>query len=302
MVIGKMKPLATVVAQFAAGVEVTAIEHEGKMFLPVMTMGEFSKPEPIEDTAKKSTAKKAEPVHEEEEEPSSDKTYTKNELMEMESKELIKLLKDSFGIDPDDHEGKNTNKKLRDLILEAQKEEKAPAKTSKKAVKEEEPEDDEDASEEDATEDSLVDEIATILEDFDGGKKNKKKTISSIVALGDDVDSDAVAELIAEFEDDAEADIDEMAAKLSDIVNGKKPKKETKKAPAKKSKKTEALVEIEDLEVGDRVSVYWADENEDWFDGKVESIKKGKVVIAYDDDTKEAIDPEVHTKIKKLAE
>lgn len=311
MVIGKMKPLATVVAQFAAGVEVTAIEHEGKMFLPVMAMGEFSKPEPIEGTTKKSTSKKAEPVHEEEEEPtkesskekpSSDKTYTKNELMEMESKELVKILKDSFGIDPDDHEGKNTNKKLRDLILDAQKEEKAPAKTSKKAVKEEEPEDDEDSSEEGATEDSLVDEIATILEDFDGGKKNKKKTISSIVALGDDVDSDAVAELITEFEDDAEADIDEMATKLSDIVNGKKPKKETKKAPAKKSKKTEALVEIEDLEVGDRVSVYWADENEDWFDGKVESIKKGKVMIAYDDDTKEAIDPEVHTKIKKLAE
>ena len=42
MVIGKIKPTATIVAQFAAGVEVEAIQHEGKMYLPVVGMGEFS--------------------------------------------------------------------------------------------------------------------------------------------------------------------------------------------------------------------------------------------------------------------
>ena len=68
----------------------------------------------------------------------------------------------------------------------------------------------------------------------------------------------------------------------------------------RKAGKKEALVEVEDLEVGDKVSIYWADENKDWFNGTVESIKKGKVMVAYDDDTKEVIDPEIHTKIRKL--
>ena len=41
MKIGKLKPTATIVAQFPANVEIEAISHEGKMFLPIMGMGEF---------------------------------------------------------------------------------------------------------------------------------------------------------------------------------------------------------------------------------------------------------------------
>jgi hypothetical protein len=40
MVFGKIKPVATIVAQFAAGVEVECIQHEGKMFMPVIA-GDF---------------------------------------------------------------------------------------------------------------------------------------------------------------------------------------------------------------------------------------------------------------------
>lgn len=36
MVFRKIKPVATIVAQFAAGVEVECIQHEGKMFMPVI--------------------------------------------------------------------------------------------------------------------------------------------------------------------------------------------------------------------------------------------------------------------------
>ena len=68
----------------------------------------------------------------------------------------------------------------------------------------------------------------------------------------------------------------------------------------KKSKKEE-LVEADDLEVGDRVSVYWNDENKEWYDGEVDSIKKGKVHVAYDDGSDDFIDPKIHTKIKRLA-
>lgn len=319
MVIGKIKPTATLVAQFAAGVEVEAIQHEGKMFLPVVGMGEFASSEMVPEKPK--SAKKAEPtpeVEEEEKEKGSSLTYSKEELMDKESKELVKILKNDFGINPDDFDGKNTNKKLRDLILDAQKDgdkkakseeseddaDESPKKAKKSPAKKDEADDEEDEKS-DGEGDELTEQVGDILEDFDGGKRNKKKTIAAIVALSDDADEDKVTELVEEFEDDADADIDEMAEKIAAVLAGKKSsKKETKKtAPAKKGKKEkEELIEVEDLSVGDRVAIWWDDDNQDWFNGEVKSIKKGKVVIAYDDDTEDAIDPEVHTKIKRLAE
>lgn len=320
MVIGKIKPTATIVAQFAAGVEVEAIQHEGKMYFPVVGMGEFAASDDAPERPAK-TVKKAEPAPEaddEEKAPAkskSAKSYAKDELMDMESKELVKILKNDFGINPDDFDGKNTNKKLRDLILDAQKdggkkaavkendEDDAPKKGGKKAPAKKE--DDEDL-EEGGEGDELSDQVGDLLEDFDAGKKNKKKTIAAIMELSEDADEDKVTELVEKFEDDADADIDETAQEIADVLAGKKPAKKeaAKKSPAKKGKKEkeEDLVDVEDLQIGDRVSVWWDDDNQDWFDGEVKSIKKGKVVIAYDDDTEDAIDPEVHTKIKRLAE
>lgn len=303
MVIGKIKPSATLVAQFPAGVEVDAIQHEGRIFMPVVSMGEFAtteepapakkdEPAPSKPAAPASESKSAKTA-------SSGKTYTEDELMEMDTKSLLKMCKE-MGIDPDATDGKNTNKKLRTLILSAQEE-------GGDGDNNEETE--ETASEENS---ELVGQVGEILEDFDAGKKNKKKAISAIVALGEDVDVDAVTELVEGFEDDADTDIDDVAKKIADVIAGgaeeseeeEEEEKPAKKSPKKGGKKEpkEELVDVDDLEVGDRVSVYWDDENKDWFDGEVKSIKKGKVVIAYDDDTEEPIDPEVHTKIKRLAE
>lgn len=291
MVIGKIKPAATIVAQFAAGVEIEAIQHEGKMYLPVVGMGEFSTkeetPERSAAPAKSSTTDKK---------PAA-KSYTKDELMEMDVKELVKICKNEFNINPDDYEGKNTNKKLRGLILEAQEN----GGTTKDDA-------DEDAEENPAKDDadtdsaSLTDKVAEILEDFDSGKKNKKKALSTLCGLADDVDEDAIAELIEKFEDDADADLDEMAEKITKVLNGEADKKPVRKPKRNAKKKDEDFVAPDDLEVGDRVSVWWDDDNKEWFDGEVKSIKKGKVMIHYDDDTDEVIDPEVHTKIKRLAE
>ena len=300
MVIGKIKPTATIVAQFAAGVEVEAIQHEGKMYLPVVGMGEFSTKEDAPARPAAPAPSKPAPANEEKPATTSDKSYTKEELMEMESKELVKICKEEFGINPDDFDGKNTNKKLRDLILNAQKDggaKKGDDTEEEKPAKGEDPDDGGDNSE-------LTDQVAEILEDFDAGKKNKKKAISAICGLVDDADEDAVTELVEKFEDDADADLDEMAEEIAKVLNGEKeekpaPKKSPKRSPKKKD---EDLVAPEDLEVGDRVSVWWNDDNQEWFDGEVKSIKKGKVTIAYDDDTEEVIDPEVHTKIKRLAE
>lgn len=300
MVIGKIKPTATIVAQFAAGVEIEAIQHDGKMYLPVVGMGEFSSKEeaPSRSEATPSSGVESKPSKKAPA-TSSAKAYTKEELMEMESKELVKICKSEFGINPDDHDGKNTNKKLRDLILEAQE---------KGASLEEAPDTEPDTEPEAADEESeengaLVDQVAEILEDFDAGKKNKKKAISAICALVDDADEDVVTEFLEKFEDDADADLDEMAEEIAKSLSGeKKSEKSAKKAPKRAKKSKEDLVAPEDLSVGDRVSVWWDDDNQEWFDGEVKSIKKGKIKIAYDDDTEELIDPEVHTKIKRLAE
>ena len=304
MVIGKIKPTATIVAQFAAGVEVEAIQHEGKMFLPIVGMGEFATKG--DDT--KPATKKSEPTPEVAETKSeaksskdtADKKYTEDELMEMSTKDLLKMCK-SMGIDPDATDGKNTNKKLRNLILEAQ---------------DSDADDDEDDDEDDDNggDNELATQVSEILEDFDGGKKNKKKTISAICALVDDADKDAVAELVEKFEDDADADIDKIAEEIANVLAGSadedaddddedddEDEDEDEKPAPKKSKKGKDLVDVKDLKVGDRVSVWWDDDNQEWYDGEVKSIsKKGKVVIAYDDDTEDAIDPEIHTKIKRL--
>ena len=294
MKIGKIKPAATLVAQFAAGVEVTAIQHEGKMFLPVVGMGEFETSDvPTEEPkVSKDSPAKAEKVAAVE----THSSYTKDELMEMSIKDLTKILKDEFDVDPNDYDGKNTNKKLRDLIIDAQK--KGASKKSEEEV----------AKDESETADELVDQVAELLEDFDSGSKGKKKVITSICNLVDDADEDAVAALVDKFEDDADADLDKMAEKIAGVLGGESSKddeeEEEEKPAPKKSKKSpkkeENLVEVDDLKVGDRVSVWWDDDNQEWFDGEVSSIKKGKVIIAYDDDTEEVIDPEVHTKIKLI--
>ena len=311
MKIGKIKPAATLVAQFAAGVEVDAIQHEGKMFLPVVGMGDFESTggkveddsveevptkKPANETPAKETPAKETPAKETKSEDEDAREYTEDELMEMNVKELTNILKKEFDVDPNDYDGKNTNKKLRGLILDVQE-----GKTSS---------DDEDTKDDDSkggASDELTEKVASILEDFDSGAKNKKKTIASICKLSDDADEDAVADLVDKFEEDADADLDKMAAKIVASFEGdtdKDDEDEEEEKPSKKSpkskKKKENLVDVDDLEVGDRVSVWWDDDNQEWFDGEVKSIKKGKVTIAYDDDTEEVIDPEVHTKIKRI--
>ena len=57
------------------------------------------------------------------------------------------------------------------------------------------------------------------------------------------------------------------------------------------------------MKKGDLVAVYWDDEEtKGWFNGKVSSIKKGIVKVKYDDGSEDELDPEVHTKIRRLEE
>lgn len=311
MVFGKIKPVATIVAQFAAGVEVECIQHEGKMFMPVIA-GDFDTTDSgkkSEDDAPKKSAPKPAP---QEEEAADEKVYTEDELMGMDVKELTKILKNDFNVNPDDFDGKNTNKKLRKLILDTQEnggdssdeededEKPAPKKGKSKPAKEEEEPADEDGG------DELIDNIADVLEDFDSGKKNKKKAVAAIIAFAeneDDVDATAVSEALSDFEDDEKASIDVMAEQIAKLLTKKKGKSTAAKSKKKPAEPEGEDVEIDDLEKGDLVAVYWDDEEtKGWFNGKVSSIKKGIVKVKYDDGSEDDLDPEVHTKIRRLEE
>lgn len=298
MKLGKVKPVATIVAQFAAGVEVDAIMHDGRIFMPVVGSaflsdsalddGDSEDEKPASPRSEKKPATKKDTPKD-----SSDKKYTEEELMDMDIKELTKILK-GFDVDPNDFDGKNTNKKLRNLILEAQE----GNLNDNEDEGDEESEDDSDEKNSSKKEGKLHDKIAGILEDFDSGSRSKKKTVSDILSLTDEkVDEDDIIKVLEDFEEDGDADIDGTADKIEEILSGEKPKKPAGKRGKKDAEK---LVDVADLEVGDRVSVWWDDDNQAWYDGEVKSIKRGKVTIAYDDETEDVIDPEVHTKIKRI--
>jgi len=295
----KIKPTATIVAQFAAGVEVTAISHEGNLYLPVISLGELapkeSAPTSNDDDKEEATEKKSAPKKESAE--SSSKNYTEDELMDMDVKALTKILKDDFGIDPSDYDGKNTNKKLRKLILDAQD-------GTEEETEETEEDEDKESNDDD---DDLAVKAGDILDDYDAGKNSKKKAASLLMKLVGTDDTDGVNKFLDKFDDDEDGDIDDYAQKFVDKFSGSDDEKEEtpKKRHSKKSEKKEdddEYVAIEDLKKGDRVSVWWDDENKDWFDGTVKSVRGGKVTVAYDDDTEDVIDPKVNTKIKVLDE
>ena len=303
MNVGKLKPTATIAAQFPAGVEVECIQHEGKLFLPVMNLCDFGAIEPQPEKPSAKLPKKTEPVATDDDDDDAPTeggketvSYKEKDLMDMSTKELSKILL-SMDIDPDDFDGKNTNKKLRLLILENQDEEKptkkGKGKSSKKDEEEEETPETSEANE----------EVISILEDFDSGSINQKKALSKLLALSEELsekDKKKVTKILTEFADDDKADIDEIAVSLTEIlwVDDDDDDDDEEEAKPKKSKK-EKYVEAEELKKGQRVSVYWED-NEEWYEGTVKSNKKGVVVVDYDDETTEEIDPENNTKIKLL--
>ena len=322
MVIGKIKPTATLVAQYPANCEVDAIEHDGRLFLPVVSLGAFT-PTKEEDPK---PAKKSAPTFEEatrepaavspapavsEAEVSEDDTqdelpvYAERDLMEMPTKELLAIC-EKLGIDPDAQEGKNTNKKLRLLILDAQEGTKpAPKTTSKSVSKADDDTDDlpfEDSMPKSAKTKDFTHDVAKVLEAFDNGDMNEKKSLATIkgYAPSDDYDEEGVEKAFREFADNSEADIMEIAQQSSDALNAQSGK-EVAEVGSKEEPAGE-LVEPSQLHVGDRVSVYWADEaNKCWYSGEVSAMRRGKPTIKYDDGTESMLGTH-NTKIMLIEE
>lgn len=112
-----------------------------------------------------------------------------------------------------------------------------------------------------------------------------------------------MSEALSDFEDDEKASIDVMAEQIAKLLTKKKGKSTAAKSKKKPAEPEGEDVEIDDLEKGDLVAVYWDDEEtKGWFNGKVSSIKKGIVKVKYDDGSEDDLDPEVHTKIRRLEE
>lgn len=322
MVIGKIKPTATLVAQYPANCEVDAIEHDGRLFLPVVSLGAFT---PTKEEDPKPTKKSAPTFEEATREPaavspapavseaevSEDDTqdellvYAERDLMEMPTKELLAIC-EKLGIDPDAQEGKNTNKKLRLLILDAQEGMKpAPKTTSKSVSKADDDTDDlpfEDSMPKSAKTKDFTHDVAKVLEAFDNGDMNEKKSLATIkgYAPSDDYDEEGVEKAFREFADNSEADIMEIAQQISDALNAQSGE-EVAEVGSKEEPAGE-LVEPSQLHVGDRVSVYWADEaNKCWYSGEVSAMRRGKPTIKYDDGT-ESMLGEYNTKIMLIEE
>lgn len=322
MVIGKIKPTATLVAQYPANCEVDAIEHDGRLFLPVVSLGAFT-PTKEEDPK---PAKKSAPTFEEatrepaaaspapaasgaevSEDDAQDElpVYAERDLMEMPTKELLAIC-DKLGIDPDAQEGKNTNKKLRLLILDAQEGTKpAPKTTSKSVSKADDDTDDlpfEDSMPRSAKTKDFTHDVAKVLEAFDNGDTNEKKSLATIkgYAPSDDYDEEGVEKAFREFADNSEADIMEIAQQISDALNSQSGEEVAE--VGSKDEPAGELVEPSQLHVGDRVSVYWADEaNKCWYSGEVSAMRRGKPTIKYDDGTESMLGTH-NTKIMLIEE
>jgi len=155
--------------------------------------------------------------------------------------------------------------------------EKSPGESSKRKV-EKPSTDTEKSSEELYTEDDLMDketdELLAILKEMkvDPSKSEGKNTHKKLRLLILAKQGGSSEKKVADEEEEEE-----------------KPKG---KGGKKKS------VEIEDLEVDDRVNVYWENMDE-WFEGTVIKVSKsGKVTVCYDSDNEEEIlDPDIHTEI-----
>ena len=225
--------------------------------------------------------------------------YAERELMYMPAKELLAIC-DKLGIDPDAQEGKNTNKKLRLLILDAQEGAKPVAKA------------DDDDTDDLPFGDSMpkpakkgkdfTHDVAKVLEAFDNGDMNEKKSLTTIkgYAPSDDYDEEGVEKAFREFTDNSEADIMEIAQQISDALNAQSGEEVAGEGP--KDEPAGELVEPSQLHAGDRVSVYWADEaNKCWYSGEVSAMRRGKPTIKYDDGTESVLGTH-NTKIMLIGE
>lgn len=284
---------SNIIAQLPAGVEAdVVIGDDGTVYIPA-----FSMPG-ITDSASNGTsapAKKTE-TPSEESAPSSGsdvENLDEDQMMEMEIQELLDHAKE-LGIDVNETKGRNTNKKVRLLILEAQKS----AAPAKKASKSDEDDDDDEKG---------AEAISAVLDKYETEEITEKEAVKKLVGL--DIDKDTAKKAIDDFQENPEIEIDDLAKQLaegtygSDETEEPAAEKTSRRGKGKKaSKKKSGVIDpdnFDDLEVGDELAVKCSDGE---FDCEVKSNKDGKVVLHFPETEEEEasddkLDAEYYTEV-----
>jgi hypothetical protein len=212
------------------------------------------------------------------------KTYTEDELMEMDVKELEKLCV-KMDIDPSSTPGKNTNKKLRLLILEKQ-------------------EGGEEPEEEEVPEGEEIDrtKVLKVFKELSDVDIDANKAITRLTNLG--VNPETAKKVVKKFTSDSEMTEDD-AADLVIPESDEPEEKPTRKGPgsgkAKSQPKEELIEDFADLEEEDKVKVWW-ESQQDYFTGVVSKVNKKGVYVTYDADGEEEIlDEEDNTEVFRLS-
>jgi len=183
-----------------------------------------------------------------------------------------------------------------------EEEEEKPAKKSKKADKEPV-----------KKVGSAKDEITDVITAFDEGDLIQAKAVNKLMVLTGK-SKGALDKILTEFSDDEDGEIKTVVKKLMAASSEDEEEEEEEEKPTKKSKKAvagkkktakENLVEPDELEKGQKVSVYWGTDPEngevydEWFTGVVKSIKGGVPTFKWDEDGEvNEYDEELMEKIK----
>jgi hypothetical protein len=304
----KFTPKVSVVASMAAGVETEVIiDENGIMYTPFGDVSAFSNAvKAAPSSAPASSGAKAGKDVDDDDAPkasaaktSASKVYTEEELMDMDAKKDLEPMCHKLGIDIPE-EGKNTNAKLRKLILAHQKEN---GSSAPKEEPKETPKTGRGAAKATSAK-SSVDKISEILEQVDDEKMTQEEGEEAVLELTDSKElKKAVRKIYNTFIDDNTLEIADVAKDIAKVIDvtatEETPKSGRGAAKAAPSKKIVTEDFDENLEVGNKVSVFWKEEDE-WFEGEVASIsKKGIVEIDYEDGTSSELDDN-NTKVKIL--
>lgn len=297
----KFTPVAALVISLTEGVEVeTIVDEQGVLFVPMANMGAFlgGGKQPVATST--TTTASAGASNTAASEPQDSKfaeylTWTEEDMRDnMETKDLEKVcIKLNIDIPT---EGKNTNMKFRKLILDWQK--KSKSKGSETAAT--------PTGGGAAKPAGSLKKIEAVLADVDSTTLTQDEGEEELLKLvTTKADKTAVRKLYQEFIDDSELDVADVAKSIAEVVDGdsgepKEGAKPTGRGAGKSAVKLlTTLDEYDTLKEGQRVSVYWEDE-EAWFNGEVAEHTDDGVLIAYDDETEGVLDDTNTSKVKLL--
>lgn len=243
--------------------------------------------------------------------------YIEKDLRKMSTSELKDLAEGTFNIDLDKEAEEREVKRwtvasLSSLILEAQEDGPAASAKPRKPMPPKPSE-----SSEEGIDEAAVKEAFTR---YDSGDLEDEGMVKALVNAG--LSAEQADLLLDEFADDKALTPKDMARKAADLAGEPEEEEEEEEgeeeeAPKRRSSRSkgaskakkkpepeeeeedegELIEDWKDLKKGDDVSVYWAN-LEEWYDGKVISTGRS-ITVHYEDDTKEVLDPEFHTEVRR---